>query len=732
MTCRRAHTVTDLDDHDIAAYVRTLFEERAGHALVAWTQYFDRNHDRKVSEEEWMHGMEKLGYQGDAKSLYKRLDEDNSGFLTISEICPMSSDLWASFQHWAAKTFFSEEDMIEKLSGRKFQEKKKNAKITEDKGMTRKQFFNFASSLGWYGGFEQILFMSMDQGLQGTVYTHMLPWFEEERNRQIKKLKYKKHGKDGGMTAMRRRLHALRSLQAFTQWLRYRYGPKLFHPWRRGLDKDGSMNVTRLELQTFCKNAGWRGDVNALWHALDADESGSTSLDEFAGSEARELALFRTWVIGRFGTIRKALRAFCAKVQNKTLAAAKVVPLDKSDFTFAVEGLGYEHDAGEIFEILDWEAEGDKMITYKELRCLEAWEPVDWLTAEKNEEAAELFKSMLFAKYKHPLKAWRALDEDVSGKVNFREFTTTAARLGFKGDLQGAWMALDSDASGYIALTEVNPRGAHLLAEFRRWANLFFGSVMNAFMVLDADGGGALTRSEFKKSATKYCFRGDREELFTLLDIGGDGDITVEEMAFLDEWEITEVCDEPIPTFHEVERMLRRSKSPYSDEDSGSEGDANLLLPEVYAGLPPRTRCRTGTLKGDMVKEVFQNEIVHRPMAGTDLLDFLGGDLSKERPLSPRSPQSHSTSNVFNTSILPSTLNMSATIPGSKSLCSPKPGYHPSSVRRRSYTGKDRWLRNVPYRGGIPFMKKPTTPRKANYCTPSGHGLAGFPLPLCL
>jgi len=121
-------------------------------------------------------------------------------------------------------------------------------------------------------------------------------------------------------------------------------------------------------------------------------------------------------------------------------------------------------------------------------------------------------------------------------------------------------------------LTEINPRGAHLLAEFRRWANLFFGSVMNAFMVLDADGGGALTRSEFKKSATKYCFRGDREELFTLLDIGGDGDITVEEMAFLDEWEITEVCDEPIPTFHEVERMLRRSKSPYSDEDQAVKG----------------------------------------------------------------------------------------------------------------------------------------------------------------
>lgn len=611
------------EDEEPDAFVRQFFEQKVGHPLIAWAQYFDRDNDRKVCLDEFVFGMQKMGYEGDPEALFHKLDDDGSGFLTISEVSPSSSDLWASFQHWAGKTFFSEEDMIEKLSGRKYLEKRKNSKLTEDKGMTRRQFYRFASSLGWYGGFEQILFMAMDIDRKGIVYAVNLGWFEEERTRQIKKTKYKTRGKEGGLTAMRKRLHALRSLQAFTQWLRYMFGPLLFHPWRRGIDKDGSMEVTRLELSTFCKNAGWRGDTNALWHALDNDDSGVTSLEEFAGKEARELALFKKWVDDEFGGVRKAWNAWISKCRKKGQAAKY---FDKVDFSFVVESLGYPHSTNEVFDILHWEANGESFLTYKELRFLDSWQPVEWLSATPNPQAAEEFKIALFNKWKQPLKAWRALDEDGAGKVNFTEFSVVAARISFKGDIKGAWMALDSDASGYIALTEIDPRSARMLSEFRRWANLFFGSVMDAFRALDSDGGGSLSRAEFKKSVTKYSFRGDREGLFTLFDVACDGEISVEEMAFLDEWEISEVNDEPIPSFQEVEELLRKHRLDEDEDISNEIAEMPEFIMHCEQGLPEFINRRKVALLEEEELPMSPEELarLHKPMPGNELMELLG------------------------------------------------------------------------------------------------------------
>ena len=42
--------------------------------------------------------LAEMGYEGDANKLYLELDQDKSGYLTISEISSQSSDLWASFK----------------------------------------------------------------------------------------------------------------------------------------------------------------------------------------------------------------------------------------------------------------------------------------------------------------------------------------------------------------------------------------------------------------------------------------------------------------------------------------------------------------------------------------------------------------------------------------------------------------------------------------------------------
>lgn len=700
------------EDDEPHAFVRHFFEQKAGHPLIAWCQAFRCENNKKMTLLEFIQGMVKLGYEGEASDLFMKLDNDDSGFLTISEVSPSSSDLWASFIHWAGKTFFSEEDMIEKLSGRKYAEaKRKPSKLIEDQGMTRRQFYSHASSLGWYGGFEQILFMAMDVDNEHVVHAASLGWFEEERNRQIKKAKYKTRGKEGGMACMRKRLHALRSLQAFTQWLRYHYGPRLFHPWRRGIDKDGSMSVTRVELSTFCKNAGWRGDTNALWHALDNDDSGVTSLEEFSGTEARQLALFKKWMDGTFGSSRKAYSAFAAKCRKK---GSNAKSFDKDDFVFSLRSLGYEHDAHELFEILDWDVDGDG-ITYKELRILDNWAPESWLSATPEPEAAEAFKSHLFKKWKQPLKAWRALDEECSGKVNFKEFSVVAARVGFKGNLQGAWMALDEDASGYIALAELAPHAAEALGDFRRWANLFFGSVMEAFRALDADGGGTLTRAEFKKSVTKYGFRGDREELFTLLDAGADGSICVEEICFLDEWEISEVNDVPIPSFHEVNDMLRN----FACDSESSDEELDDELVEGQFKEMRNTLLRAPRRIVVLQEEELPLNDVHKPLPGTVLMEILGETSPRPRAASYAIPGKSQAAGF--TSAPDSCGNASPQSRIASHLCS-YGAQRPRNHRLRKAAPR-------PYLGGAPLMSKQAGGRPGRMVVARPPASHNYPLP---
>jgi len=593
--------------------------KHSGHHLIDPFTYFSQSLHRGISLSEFEDGMNHIDFDGDAEQLFKELDVDGLGLLTMADICPLSSDLWVSFKHWCTSTFASPENMIQKLSGKKTNDAKKT-RVAED-GMTRKQFFQHASSVGWYGGYEQLLFMVMDRSRKHVVKDSDIPWFEEAKTVQRLRAKNKAKSKEGSasmidrLRCMRKRLHAIRSLTAFTAWLRIKYGPFLFHPWRRGIDKNGSMSVSRAELFTFCRSSGWGGDPIAVWHALDEDDSGSTSLEEFAGREARQLALFKKWVISTFGSMQKAFSAFLKRCRKR---AKEDQLFDKADWSFVCESFGYKHDAGEVFDILDWEEEGNASLTFREVRWLDSWQPTKWLSAEPNPAAAEEFRSLLLQKTGHPWKAWRILDDDNSGKVNFKEFEHATKRLGFQLDMEGAWVALDEDSSGYISLMEISPSSAELLSEFRRWANHSYGSVIQAFRALDVDGSGGLNRSEFKKASKKHGFKGDHESLFTIFDASGDGSISVEEMAFLDEWEISEVSVEPTPTFQEMQNILQGDNS--ESEASGSEGEP-----------PPPKQTSNVRHNSVFVKEAQRVTITalgapaHTPTDGPTLIRLLGG-----------------------------------------------------------------------------------------------------------
>lgn len=562
----------------MADKLQKFIEGKKGCALLAWLHHFDKNSDGKIDYEEFRCALTEMEFHGDIQNLFNEIDCDSSGVLTLSEIDSWSADLWNSFRRWCASTFASAEDMMLKLSrghsGRRSSgigipsSVPTTVHIRPEHGgsVSLVEFAENAVRLGWHGGFERVLFGALDSKNVCSIQAHDVPWFDAERAKQHRRAAQRGPLECGGTLSQlqtRNKANAIRALLSFSALLRSKYG-SLFGAWRKILDRDGSMQVQRKELFKACQDVGWYGDTVALWHAIDQDESGQTTLDEFSPSEARQLAVFKRWAEQRCGGMKGVLRSVSLASHNK----AKVA-LDEDAWVVGCQKLGVPGNAKQLFNLLDWE--GQDKITYKELKCLDKWMPCEWLTADPSEEAAQTFVNSMLFKYGHALKAWRiGIDRDSSGKANWKEFKLACDRIGFKGNVAGAWLVLDGNQTGYITIHDIDKAAAESLADFRRWAQNEFGGVMLAFKALDTDESGSLTFKEFKKSVKNYGFRGDVNVLFNSFNMDRDEVIGRNEVAFLDEWEM-EVAGREIPPAY---LELRASPIPAGDVSSSHAGAA--------------------------------------------------------------------------------------------------------------------------------------------------------------
>lgn len=487
--------------------------------LTAWLHSFDRDGNEKIDFHEFEDGMKALAYEGSVLKLWKDLDIDGSGELSLDEIDQESADMWSSFRRWCATKFVSAKDMVSQL-GKKAQDPVRGPYISLD------AFSEQMAALGWKGQFEKTLFESMDKCREGKVYAPQLKWHESER----KKLKRREMSKmrAQGMAELKARgtVLAARSLADFKAFIKKKYGHP-FRAWRKCLDADGSMTVQRAELFKACREMSWKGDVRALWKALDTDDSGGTAIEELDPNCARVLAQFKTWADQRWGGMGASFRALDRRKGRR---------MKKEDFLDGCKHFGWTLKCKTIFLWLDWEDK--KYITENDVVFMDDWKPPEWLMAQPNKDAADEMKRLLMRRYKHLLKAWRiALDRDNSNRCSWHEFQEGAKRIHFSGDIAGAWLYFDEDLSGYITLAELDIQACEVLLEFKQWADKEFGGVRSSFQVLDADGSGELSFREFRRAARDFGFTGECRALFQCLDTDHTGSLALNEVSFLDEWE---------------------------------------------------------------------------------------------------------------------------------------------------------------------------------------------------
>jgi len=334
-----------------------------------------------------------------------------------------------------------------------------------------------------------------------------------------------------------------------------------------GLDPEGTFKITMLKLKRyFRRHPTLNMDVHALMGVLDRDGDGYINLHDLSVERSRALAYFLKWARSFCGSaagiwdhkeVKKVKKqeskgGFVSdkKMQAKTFAQAlKVLKWP------GVPGYPDSEMRHLVASSLDYYDCGLVMRT--DLEWIDKWTPPEFLAAEPDMEAVKEFKVLLLRVFGHLLKAWRCvLDVDDSNSVSWDEFCTACKRVRFTGNIAGAWVALDDDLSGAISMKEFDPASHELLASFKDWADMYFGSAKVCFEALDEDSSGLVSLREMKRVCKRMKWIGDVQTLFDCLDVSGGRagsktvssagacNLSLKELVFLDSW-ASDLEDDP-------------------------------------------------------------------------------------------------------------------------------------------------------------------------------------------
>jgi len=341
------------------------------------------------------------------------------------------------------------------------------------------------------------------------------------------------------------RCNTLQARVRFIRFLRSFHATEV-RAWRRGMDPDGKLAITRSAFKHYCRKIQFEEDINALWNCFDPAGEGVLAIEQFALPAADVLATFRTWAHQSFGSCLGLFETPEA-IKRRTTRRADGSFFQKAcmsvrDFSSLLWAYGYPPLFGQDGDVLLWyitvslDFHGGSLITCKDLQWLDGWQPTAWLGAEPDEEAWLKVRSLLEEEYGNLLRAWRKeLDTRNANRLTWTQFCEACRRLGFDGNVAGAWRALDQRRVGYISFKEVCPSSAQILVQFQQWAEVKFSSMQEAFRSIDVDGGGSLSFQELKSGCYRYRCQCDPQVLFDALSSNGRS-ISRKDFLFLAEW----------------------------------------------------------------------------------------------------------------------------------------------------------------------------------------------------
>merc|ERR1719271_822670 len=296
---RQKQLPKDVGPKNLGEFKRTL-AVRYGSMYLAWRYGLYISGDGKLCFQEFCAAARANEFRGSLLKVWKELDDDNSGVVTLEEFDPKAHQQVELMRSTLLDKFPNLLQAWQKgldLDG--------NGRLDEHEWIARFQDMGFEGNAKYLFHLlkpKTRVFMTIDDFDAGAASamqrgddemmtvvkptSNPLAMTFQERNDNIFSLRWKKQLNQLKLKEMDARDRELveknkagEGIDGFVKILKRRYG-SIYRAWRQGLDTSGDGKLSFTEFTDACRAIGYAGHVRKLWGELDDDDSGVISLAE--------------------------------------------------------------------------------------------------------------------------------------------------------------------------------------------------------------------------------------------------------------------------------------------------------------------------------------------------------------------------------------------------------------------------------------------------------------------
>mmetsp|Transcript_124509 Transcript_124509/g.265419 ORF Transcript_124509/g.265419 Transcript_124509/m.265419 type:complete len:734 (-) Transcript_124509:9-2210(-) len=307
-------------------------KQKYGSYVRAWRNHMCVSDSMVLYRAQLTKACAEMGWFKNTPVLWRALDKDDSGHVTIDELDERSAITLAKFGNFVRAKFGNTSQAYRAMappSGVKF---------------TRQVFVKGLEAHGFNEPGKIMLFHGLDIRGKNCLREsdiafldkwHALPFLlanpNEEAANEVRALilrRYKSHLK----------------------------------AWRHLLDKDGSNRCNWYEFESACKTIGYTGDTAGAWRALDNDMSGFITLLEVDPVSNDIIVAFKRWADEGFGSVKAMFEVFDDDHSGE---------ISKREFCKACRIYAFKGNPRGLFQALDADNKG--AVTRKDLVFLDSW-----------------------------------------------------------------------------------------------------------------------------------------------------------------------------------------------------------------------------------------------------------------------------------------------------------------------------------------------------------------------
>lgn len=363
----------------------------------AWVKALDNDGNGRLSKMEFFDAARALGYKADLRELWKELDQDGSGMISLDELAHEENAILESFFNALKREYGTI------FLGWRALDADRSGRATRPEFVEMCQKLEVDDSVFDLLDLEKTGFVHLEQ-LDPAAAAAVMRGEEDFLLSQSSAFAAGKSPAGGGkfgMTAASQRTMVLSQMQRrasevaraeedkknvgakttaeFIRILVGRFG-SVVRAWRQHLDKH---EIGRLSFVQFCNAAramGYCGNLKQLWKEMDSDGGGFVELQELDLASSDALKEFQQVLLG-YPSLDDAWR--------DGLDPHRANRLDKTGFGQIVRAIGYTGSLGTLWAALD--LDGGGFITKDEIKFLWKWAPTDhpdhWREVIRKEQA---------------------------------------------------------------------------------------------------------------------------------------------------------------------------------------------------------------------------------------------------------------------------------------------------------------------------------------------------------